>query len=99
MPRRAPVATPARGVFAACRLYGGCETSGGSSGPRLGEMGGEDVAAKVGARTAQHRVGVVGVVGGVVVLDEQVACLEPVVVAVAGLGGPLPGEVQFGWLE
>ena len=45
----------------------------GVSGVGLGEVGGEDVVAEVGARAAQHRVRVVAVVGRVVVLDKQVA--------------------------
>ena len=57
-------------------------------------MGGEHVAAEVGAQVAPDRVDVVGVVLRVVVLDEQVAALDAVVVRLAGLGAAGPGERQ-----
>ena len=54
----------------------------------------EGVVAEVGRRIPPHRVGVVRLALGVVVLDEQARALQPVVVRLAGVGGPGPGQVD-----
>ena len=54
----------------------------------------EGVVAEVGRRITPHRVGVVRLALGVVVLDEQPRALQPVVMRLAGAGGPGPGQVH-----
>ena len=54
----------------------------------------EGVVAEVGRRITPHRMGVVGLALGVVVLDEQPRALQPVVMRLAGAGGPGPGQVD-----
>src|SRR2546425_6920703 len=64
----------------------------------LGAVAGERIATEISRWAAQHGMGVVGIVGGVVVLDEQIVRLDPVVVTpvvvAAGSGRyrSLPGE-------
>src|SRR5215472_2924294 len=69
------------------RLVGG--------GVRCSVVRGEDVAAEIAARPPEHRVRVIAVVGGVVVLDEEVLALHSVVVPCPRRLGALPGEVQL----
>lgn len=58
-------------------------------------MFGQTVEPEIGARIAPDRVGVVGVALGVVVFDEQVGSLEPVVVRLPGLEAACPSEVDL----
>src|SRR5205823_10278268 len=60
---------------------------------------GEHVVAEVAARPAQHGVRVVRTVLRVVVLDEQVRTLDPVVVAVPRPHRAGPGEVQLAFAQ
>ena len=62
-------------------------------------MPGEHVVAEVAARPAQHGVRVVRTVLRVVVLDEQVRTLDPVVVAVPRPHRAGPGEVQLAFAQ
>lgn len=56
---------------------------------------GQCVQSEVGGKVAPDRMGVVGVPLGVVVLDENAGPLDPLVVRLAGVGAPRPGELDL----
>src|SRR5215467_3822419 len=62
-------------------------------------MGGEYVLTEVAAGAAQHRVRMIAVVLDVVVLDQQVIALDPVVMPGAATRRPFPGEMQVARAE
>src|SRR5205807_7413877 len=62
----------------------------------LGQVAAKEVVAEVVAGVAPDRVGVVGVVLGVVVFDEEAGSGQPVVVVPPTLRGTGPREVQVG---
>jgi hypothetical protein len=54
----------------------------------------EGAVAEISRRITPHRMGMVRLALGVVVVDEQARALQPVVMRLAWAGGPGPGQVD-----